>query len=151
MKNIKVLIICIIIPLLVGFVSNLLGNSASYSTFNKPFLSPPGIVFPIVWTILYILMGISSYIIYTSSDKNKNKALTIYGVQLFVNMFWTFFFFNLRWYLFSFIWILLLIGLVSYMIYLFYKIDKKAGLFQVPYLIWLVFASYLNIMIFILN
>ena len=96
-------------------------------------------------------MGISSYIIYTSSDKNKNKALTIYGVQLFVNMFWTFFFFNLRWYLFSFIWILLLIGLVSYMIYLFYKIDKKAGLFQVPYLIWLVFASYLNIMIFILN
>lgn len=151
MNNIKILIICILIPLFGGFVSNLLGDSTIYSVINKPFLSPPGIVFPIVWTALYILMGISSYLIYISNDNKKDKALIIYGIQLFINILWTFFFFNLKWYLFSFLWILILLGFVSYMIYLFYKINKSAGLLQIPYLIWLLFASYLNIMIFILN
>lgn len=149
--KIKNLIIFIIIPLLVGFIGSILGNSKmGFDKINKPEFTPPGIIFPIVWTILYILMGISSYIIY-KKDKNKFNSLTIYGIQLFFNMLWTLFFFNFEWYLFSFIWLIILIGLVIVMIYKFYKTDKTAGLLQIPYLIWLIFASILNFNIFLLN
>ena len=152
MKNIKYLIISIIIPILIGFLSSLLGNSTmGFNLIKKPSFNPPAIVFPIVWTILYILMGISSYLIYVSKSKDKNGALRIYLLQLIFNMLWTFFFFNLKWYLFSFLWIIVLIILVIIMIYRFIKINKLAGYLQIPYLIWLVFASILNISIFLLN
>ena len=148
----KKLIIYIFIPLLIGFIGSLLGDSKTgFEMINKPSYSPPGIIFPIVWTILYVLMGISAYIVSESNDKGKNKALVIYGIQLVINMLWTLFFFNLKWYLFSFVWIVILIGFVIAMIYEFYKTSKKAGLLQIPYLIWLIFASILNLSIFILN
>ena len=147
----KTLIIAILIPLFVGFIGSLLGNSSmGFNMINKPDFTPPGIAFPIVWTILYVLMGISSYIVY-KNDKNDSNSLTIYFIQLFFNMLWTLFFFRFGLYLFSFIWLIILIGLVILMIYKFYKINKTAGLLQVPYLIWLIFASILNFSIFILN
>lgn len=152
MKSIKTLIISIIIPIAVGIIGSLLGNSSMrFESINKPSFTPPGIIFPIVWTILYILMGISSYLIYISSNKDKTNSLRIYALQLIVNMLWTFFFFNLKWYLFSFIWIILLIVMVSTMIYKFFKINKTAGYLQIPYLIWLIFAAILNFSIYILN
>lgn len=119
----------------------------------KPPLNPPQWLFPIVWTILFILMGVSSYLIYISDseDEEKNKALTIYAVQLLVNFFWPIIFFNLSAYLFSSIWILLLLGLIIAMIISFHKINKTAALLQLPYLIWVMFATYLTIAISILN
>ena len=152
MKNIKNLIISIAIPLLVGIIGSLLGNSSmGFDSINKPSFTPPGIVFPIVWTILYILMGISCYLIYSSNNPKKTKALRVYALQLIFNMLWTFFFFNLNWYLFSFFWIIVLIVLVSIMIYRFININKTAGYLQIPYLIWLIFASILNLSIYFLN
>ena len=152
MKKIKVLIISIIIPIIVGVIGNLLGNAdMGFDLVKKPSFNPPGIIFPIVWTILYILMGISSYIVYISNSKYKNSALRIYALQLIVNMLWTFFFFNLKWYLFSFLWIILLIILVIIMIYRFIKVNKLSGYIQIPYLFWLIFASILNFSIFLLN
>ncbi len=152
MKNIKTLIISIIIPLIIGFIGNLLGNnSMGFNEIIKPSYNPPGIIFPIVWTILYILMGISSYLIYTSNSTKKEDALRVYALQLIFNMLWTFFFFNLNWFLFSFIWIIILIILVSIMIFKFIKINKTAGYLQIPYLAWLIFASILNMSIYFLN
>ena len=152
MKNIKYLIISIVVPLIVGFIGSLLGNSSmGFDSVSKPSFTPPALVFPVVWTILYILMGISSYLIYTSNNKNKEKALRVYALQLIFNMLWTFFFFNLNWFLFSFVWIIALIVLVIVMIYRFANINKTAGYLQIPYLVWLVFASILNISIYFLN
>lgn len=149
--KIRNFIIALIIPLLVGFIGNLLGNSSmGFESITKPSFTPPGFLFPIVWIILYILMGISSYIVY-EKDRNDSNALTVYLIQLFFNMTWTLLFFRFNLYLLSFIWILILIGLVIVMIYKFYKIDKLAGLLQIPYLLWLTFAGVLNLSIFILN
>lgn len=152
MINLKTLIISILIPNGFGLLGNLLGNSSQgFDSVAQPVFSPPSILFPIVWIILYTLMGVSSYIIYNSNSEKKTSALIIYGIQLVINSLWTFFFFNLNWYLFSFIWILLLIVLVIIMIYKFYKINKTAGILQIPYLIWLIFASILNFSIYLLN
>ena len=148
-KNKSALIIFILIPLAAGSLSALLsGNSAAYLALNKPPLSPPSFLFPIVWTILYILLGISSYIIYESETPEKNKALRLYFIQLFFNFFWSIFFFGFSMYLFAFLWLLVLIAL---MIYQFHKISPVAAYLQIPYLIWCLFAAYLNFMIYQLN
>jgi len=149
--NYKLLILNIIIPLIIGGIGTLLGNPSNYSIINKPSFSPPAFIFPIVWTILYILMGISAYMIMISDNKDKNKAYGIYLVQLIVNGLWSLFFFRFKWYLFSFLWIILLISLVIIMIDKFYKINKIAGYLQLPYLLWLIFASILNLSIYLLN
>ena len=151
--NIKKLIVNILIPLTAGIIGSLIGNiSEGFNSMIKAPLTPPQIVFPIVWTILYILMGISAYLI-NKEDKTKEtqSALKIYLLQLFFNMLWTFFFFNLNWYLFAFIWLLIMIVLVIIMIYKFHKINKTAAYLQIPYLIWLLFASYLNLAVYLLN
>lgn len=146
------LIISILIPNVIGFIGGLIGDSFSGLTgVNMPSFAPPSIVFPIVWTILYILMGISSYMIYRTQSMNSGKALVIYIVQLIVNALWSLFFFRFGWYLFSFIWILLLIFLVIIMIYKFYQINKTAAYLQIPYLLWLVFAAILSFNIYLLN
>ena len=151
-KNKSTLIIFILIPLAAGSLSALLsGNSAAYLALNKPPLSPPSFLFPIVWTILYILMGISSYIIYESEDPEKNKALRLYFIQLFFNFFWSIFFFGFSMYFFAFLWLLVLIILIVLMIYQFHKISPVAAYLQIPYLIWCLFAAYLNFMIYQLN
>lgn len=149
--NYKLLIFNIILPLIIGGIGTLLGNPSSYSIINKPSFSPPAILFPIVWTILYILMGISAYMISVSDDSDKKKAYIIYLIQLVVNGLWSLFFFRFKWYLFSFFWILLLISLVIIMIDRFYKINKVSGYLQLPYLAWLIFASILNLSIYLLN
>ena len=151
-KNKSALIIFILIPLAAGSLSALLsGNSAAYLALNKPPLSPPSFLFPIVWTILYILLGISSYIIYESETPEKNKALRLYFIQLFFNFFWSIFFFGFSMYLFAFLWLLVLIILIALMIYQLHKISPVAAYLQIPYLIWCLFAAYLNFMIYQLN
>ena len=154
-SKIKTLLICIAIPLMVGGLSAFLtrNNMAVFQQINKPVLSPPAIVFPIVWTILYTLMGIASYIIFTSESNSEylDDAIFFYALQLSANFFWSIFFFNFQWYLFSFLWLLLLILLVIAMIREFYKISKPAVYLNIPYLLWLLFAGYLNFAIWRLN
>ena len=153
--DIKLLAKCIAIPLLVGAVAGFIsgGGMEAFSMMNKPPLSPPGWLFPVVWTILYTLMGISSYWILTSgaSEEKINKAMNIYWYQLAVNFLWPTFFFNFGWYLFSFFWLVLLWILVLVMILRFWKIDKRAAYINIPYLLWLTFAGYLNLGIWWLN
>lgn len=153
--NIKQLIICIAIPLLVGGLSAFLTRDSmtTFSRVIKPPLSPPGILFPIVWTILYTLMGIASYLI-VSSDAAKEdiqNAIFVYALQLGINFFWSIFFFNLEWYLFSFFWLLLLWVFILYTMVVFYRITKPAAYLLIPYLLWVTFAGYLNLGIAILN
>ena len=122
-----------------------------YQELNKPFLSPPGILFPIVWTILYILMGISLYLVSKSKNPDKDKSYIIYIVQLFINSIWPLFFFKFRFLLLSFFIIIFLIYLVIKMIIEFYKTNKLSAYLQIPYLLWLLFAAYLNLSVFLLN
>lgn len=155
-KKIRSYIIAIIIPLAVGGLSALLtgGSMGLYETIVKPSLSPPGFVFPIVWTILYTLMGISSGIIYNSSSgttASRNNALAVYALQLIINFFWSIVFFNLRAFLPAFLLILVLWVLIGVMIIRFYKIDKTAALLQIPYFLWVTFAAYLTLMVYLLN
>ncbi|WP_390405107.1 TspO/MBR family protein [Blautia hominis] len=151
-NNRSALVISILIPLAIGSLSTLVsGNRSMYFSINKPALSPPAFIFPIVWTILYILMGISSYIIYESESPRKSNALRTYAVQLLFNFFWSIIFFGLSQYFFAFLWLLALIILIAVMIYQFYKISPAAAYFQIPYFIWCLFAAYLNFMIYIMN
>lgn len=152
--DLKALVISILIPVILGgFIGLLTLSSNNYQAIVKPSFAPPSIVFPIVWTILYILMGISSYLIYKSkvSKEEKENSLKIYIVQLIVNLVWPIIFFIVKNYFISFIWILLLIYLVLQMIFMFYKVNKIAAVLQIPYLIWIIFAGMLNMWIYILN
>ena len=151
MNKIKIYIKSILIPVVIGgIVGFIISDSMDYDNLQKAVLSPPSIVFPIVWTILYILMGVS-YGILESNNLNDRKINQIYYIQLFVNSLWSIFFFLLKWRLFAFIWIILLAILVIIMIKEFYKKNKISGIIQIPYILWVVFASYLNISIYLLN
>ena len=151
-ENRSTLIISILIPLAVGSLSALLsGTMSTYSTLNKPALSPPSILFPIVWTILYILMGISSYMIYISNSPDAPKALKTYALQLFFNFCWSIIFFRFSLYLLSLLWLIIMIILIYIMIKQFYKISPTAAYLQIPYLLWCIFAAYLNFSIYTMN
>jgi tryptophan-rich sensory protein len=154
-KNLKLLFICLSVPLFIGMLSGILsgGGMEQFNELNKPAFSPPGFIFPIVWTVLYILMGLSSYLVLTSDAPLpvRNRAMLAYAVQLIVNFFWSPIFFGLEAYLFAFFWLILLWLLIIVMIYQFWKISKPAALINIPYLIWVAFAGYLNLMVFILN
>lgn len=150
-RNIESLIISILIPLAVGAVSSLLSGTMMAPTFVQPSFSPPGYLFPIVWSILYILMGISSYLIYTSDSPEKPAALLVYAIQLVFNFFWSILFFRFSLYGLAFLWLLTLIGLIIIMIYLFSKIKPAAAYLQLPYLLWCLFAAYLNFAVYMLN
>lgn len=148
----KNLIISILIPLILGFIGSLIGNVQNgFMDVYKPSFTPPMIVFPIAWSILYILMGISSYLVYESNDKEKGEALGIYFIQLIINSLWSFFFFNVKWFLFSFILVLVILGLVIVMTIKFYKINKVSGYLQIPYILWLIFAAILSLNVYFLN
>lgn len=151
--NYKQLAISLAISLGIGVLSGIITMMGmdDFKSANKPPLTPPDYLFPIVWTILFILMGISAYIIYRSDTLEKGNALIVYGIQLLVNFFWPIFFFNMSAYLFSFIWIIILWLLIILMIKMFYPISKTAALLQIPYLIWVTFAAYLNFGVFLLN
>ena len=153
--NWKLLIWCIAIPLAVGGLSSLItgGGMEVFSRIEKPPLSPPAWLFPVVWTILYTLMGVSSYLVLTS-DAGKEEiadALAVYVCQLVVNFLWPVFFFNFQWFFVSFLWLVLLIFLVVSMIREFYGISKTAAYLNIPYLLWLLFAGYLNFTIWWIN
>ena len=151
MSNFRTYAKAILIPVIIGgIVGFLISGSMDYESLKQPPFAPPSIVFPIVWTILYILMGIS-YGILDTKGLVDSKINNIYYIQLFVNALWpiAFFVFKLR--LFAFIWILLLLALIIIMIKAFYEKDKTAGLLQIPYLLWTAFATYLNLAIFLLN
>lgn len=150
----KKLIVCILIPLTSGGLSALLtsGSMQDFATVNKPPLSPPAWLFPVVWTVLFILMGIASYLVLTSSKPfGARTALTVYGIQLVFNFFWSIIFFNLEQYLFAFIWLVVLWILIIITTVLFYRISKPAGYLMIPYILWVTFAGYLNFAIFLLN
>lgn len=150
--NWKKLLLFIIGTIIIGSIFAFLTMNNTFETLNKPF-DIPKIVFPIVWTILYTLMGISLYIISETETKQdiKKKACIAYTIQLVINSLWTLIFFGLKAYFFAFLWQLFLLVFILLMIVLFYIINKKAGLLQIPYILWVLFASYLNFMIFLLN
>jgi len=153
--KLKTFITAVFIPLAVGALSALAtgGSMANFALINKPPLSPPAWLFPVVWTILYILMGIASYLVITSgADSQKiKKAISFYAIQLVFNFFWSIIFFNLEMYFFAAVWLVALFILVIYTTVLFYDISKNAAYLMIPYIIWLAFALYLNIGIFLLN
>ena len=140
-----------LLPIVGGAVVGLIiSGYMNYGDMVKPPLSPPSYIFPIVWTILYILMGISYFI--ATKDKENDKDLNqIYILQLLVNFFWPIIFFVLKMYFTAFFWIILLLILVIIMIKELLKNNKISGCLQIPYFIWLLFATYLNIGIFLLN
>lgn len=151
MNKILIYIKSILVPLLIGgLVGIVTSNYIDYNSLIQPSWALPSFLFPIVWTILYALMGVS-YGILKSNSLLDSKASTLYYIQLFINALWSIFFFVFKWRLFSFVWILLLIVFVYLMIKDFYSKNKVAGLIQLPYLLWIIFASFLNLAVYILN
>lgn len=153
-RSIKQLLIALAIPLAVGGLSTLLsGGMGDYRQLNQPPLSPPGWVFPIVWTVLYLLMGYSSYRVYIAGKPLSftRRALKLYAAQLFFNFLWPIVFFAFDWYLGAFIVLLVLWGLILLTLRAFTAIDETAGDLLIPYILWVTFAGYLNLGIYLLN
>jgi len=146
------LLVYMAIPVIVGGLSAFLSGSGmeKYESLLKPPLSPPSFLFPVVWTILYLLMGISYYIICQESEPCKASKL-LYVSQLFVNFIWSILFFHFGLLGISFLWLVLLWVLILLMIISFYRCRPIAGILQIPYLLWVTFAGYLNLYIFLLN
>lgn len=153
LKKYKPYLKAIALPLAVGAISAFftMKGMPYYEMQEKPFFTPPNITFPIVWTILYVLMGISAAKIKLSSDSKKNDALKTYWLQLIFNFFWSVIFFGLHQYFLAFLWLLLLIGLIIKMIREFVQIDLTAAKLQIPYLLWCIFATILNFSVWWLN
>jgi tryptophan-rich sensory protein len=154
-QNWKVYAVWIAIAEAVGGLSALLSRQGMklYSeTVIQPPLAPPMWLFPVVWSILYALMGIGAARIWLSPESAlRRRGLNLFVAQLIVNFFWSLIFFNLQAFGFAFVWLLLLWGLVAWMILTFYRVDPLAAWLQVPYLIWLTFAAYLNFSVWMLN
>ncbi|MBE5924728.1 MAG: tryptophan-rich sensory protein [Lachnospiraceae bacterium] len=145
--------IAVLLPVAVGTVAAYLTRNAqvSFSMMNQPPLSPPAWLFPVVWTILYVLMGIASYIIWRSDNKDARNALQVYLIQLGFNFCWPIIFFNFKWYLFAFFWLVALWVLILITTIKFYRISKSAAYLMIPYILWVSFAGYLNIGVYFLN
>lgn len=150
--NWKKLIVCVAIPLAAGALSALLsgGGMETFKSLEKPPLSPPGWLFPIVWSVLYILMGIASYLVLESKNPSPT-GLFFYALQLIFNFFWSILFFSRQMYLFAFVWLVILWLLILLTTVSFFKSSKTAGYLMIPYLIWVAFAGYLNYGIYLLN
>ena len=150
--NWKKLIIITIITFIVGsfFSWFTMNNMDTFKELEKP-INVPGLLFPIVWSILYLLMSISFYRVLQSDDENKKPQVISYIVQLIINSLWSLIFFGFEAYLLAFIWIIILLISVIIMIINFYKIDKKVAYLNIPYVLWIIFAAYLNIGIYLLN
>ena len=153
MKKYKYIILNIAISLGIGGLSAFftMNSMDIYQNINRPKLAPPGYIFPIVWTILYVLMGISSYLIHRSNHKNKETALIIYYFQLLINFSWPIFFFNYQNFLLALAILFIINILVIILIKVTYSINHLASYLLIPYLIWILFALYLNFWIFIHN
>ncbi|MBR3660959.1 MAG: tryptophan-rich sensory protein [Bacilli bacterium] len=153
-NNFKTIIIAILIPLVGGFIISIFTRNGVHNYIEnliKPSFAPSKVLFPIVWTILYILMGYSSYLISDSMVCDKTSCLLLYGLNLFLNFMWPLIFFNLEARLFALLFIILLDIVVLIMIYCFYGINRKAAILNIPYFIWLIYATILNFSVYILN
>lgn len=154
MIKLKNYIISIVISIGIGQLSGFLTRDASKSfsnNFRQSALTPPDWVFPVVWVILFFLMGISAVLVFESQCEIKKYALTLYAVQLIFNFFWSLIFFLTDKFQVSFFWIILMDLMVFAMILMFYKCSKVAAYLQIPYLLWILFASYLNYIVLLLN
>ncbi len=155
-QKVKTYGIAIAIPLAIGGLSALLTASSMdiYDRVNQPFLAPPSWLFPVAWTILYILMGVSSGMIWemkNAPEEDRRRAFIFYGLNLIVNFFWSIIFFNLGAFFGAFVWLLLLIFIITKMMSAFYKIKPLAAYLQIPYIIWCCFATYLTASIWLMN
>ena len=155
-KKIKPYVISIAIALAVGGLAAFLTRNDMdiYKEIVLPPLAPPSILFPIVWSILYVIMGIGAAMVYLERDKNENAvrdALSVYGINLILNFMWSIIFFKFRMFLLAFIWLLILLGVIIKMILDFKKIKPISGYLQIPYAVWVAFAGYLNFAIWWLN
>ena len=150
-KSIFQLFLPVVLGSLIGL---LISNYIDYNTLIKPPLAPPKLLFPIAWTIIYLLMGISYYLykkdIQEETETTK-KITIIYYLQLFINLLWSIIFFILKNRLLASLWIIILDLLVIYLIYLFFKEKKISAYLNIPYLLWILFATYLTIGIYLLN
>lgn len=139
------------LPLIIGIIVGvIISGTIEYNNLIKPSLSPPGYIFPIAWTIIYLLIGIS-YVLLKQNGEVSKQTKQLYYVQLIFNYLWTFIFFVLEFRLLSVLWIIVLDVLVIYMTYQFYKQNKISGILLIPYVLWLIFATYLNVSIYFLN
>ncbi|MDD6735862.1 MAG: tryptophan-rich sensory protein [Clostridiales bacterium] len=148
-KKYKPYIVQSVIALAVGALSFILVRRGfnEFNSISKPFLTPPPAVYPAVWTLLFILMGVSAGI----TSKIQGRIPFVYWLQLFVNFLWPIIFFGMKAYLFAFVWLVLLWILIISMIMEFKRIDKRAAYLQIPYLIWVTFAGYLNFSVWLMN
>ncbi len=155
MRKGKTLLICLALPLAVGLLASLLtlGGMREYGEMLKPPLSPPGWVFPATWTILYLLMGLASWLVLgvNASEDMKQMALSLYAVQLAANFLWPLVFFGLGRYTLALLWLAVLLILVLLTWRFFRRLDRRAGALLIPYVLWLCYALYLNLGAAILN
>ncbi len=151
----RALLVAIAIPLIVGGIASFFTREGvdKFASIIQPPFAPPGWLFPVVWTILYVLMGVASYRIWLRRDSGMNaeKALRLYALQLFFNFVWSFIFFKRENYIWAFVWLVFLWALILLTIDAFYEIDKRAAYLMIPYAIWVTFAGYLNFGIALLN
>lgn len=154
-KIITGFIICLLIPLVIGGISGYITSSEIntwFSALRKPSFNPPNTVFGPVWTVLYLLMGISSFLVWKGPETRlRNKALAVYGAQLFLNFWWSIIFFSFHSLLFAVIEIIALWALITYMIVLFGKVSKTAAYLNLPYILWVSFATLLTVAFWWLN
>lgn len=150
MKEKYLSLLKIFFPLLLGvIVGFLIKGSMDYEDLQKPFLSPNAIVFPIVWSILYIIIGLAYYLAQKDSEDPETKK--IYYIHLFLNILWSFLFFTLKWRFFSILWIIAMIFTLILLMKKYYSQNKISFYLMIPYLLWLLFATYLNIGVYLLN
>lgn len=147
LKSIFYIFLPIILGSVVGFI---ISGNIDYNNLTKPFLAPPKILFPIFWSIIYLLLGISYYL-YKRNAKENKKIDIVYYTSLVINLLWSLIFFLLKWRFIAVIWIILLDSSVFYLVYLFHKNNKVSAYLNIPYILWLIFATYLTISIYILN
>ena len=155
-RTVLTFVISIALPLAIGGFSAFLtrDNMNIYEEINTPPLSPPSFLFPVVWTVLYVLMGISSAFIWLNRSENKDtadKGLLIYAVSLFFNFVWSLIFFNFRAYLFAFIWLAVMLILIILTAINYKRLVPLAAYLQIPYILWTAFAGYLNFGVWLLN
>ena len=157
-EKLKVYAVSVLIAVGAGALAAYLteaGMQSLYATINKPALAPPAILFPIVWTVLYFLMGISAGMIWREKSPEKaavrRRALIVYALSLAVNFSWCFVFFGWRSFGFAFVWLLLLLALIIKTICEYRKINPQAAYLQIPYALWVCFAGYLTCAIWVLN
>lgn len=149
----KALIVSIVISMAAGFLAGLFTGSGGtlYRSLNQPPFAPPGWMFPVVWPVLYALMGISAYLVFVSNSRYRMPTLLLYSIQLLMNIFWPFLFFRLQAFFWSVVWISCLWFVIEAMICLFFICRKAAGFLQIPYFLWGSLAGYLTLGVWLLN